>query len=416
MENERAREKLVKWAVKSPLTYRLLRPVLDLLTRKNDNEPFKIWVRFLLDAMNNSYARKQPVVWMSAFTPSEIAYGMGYVPFMPEIIASVVTYLGKSKGPIALANAYASSDLCSFHRCALGLVMEDYLPKPDLIISSSYLCEGANKFFHYLASYYRCPHLMVDAPYRGGSAAKKYVADQLKELVDKSSRLLGLVPDMSVMSQALELSNKARAYIAEINRLRRSRPSPFPGSEGLSYLAGMVFYSLGSKWGVDFFKTLHLSLEQKVAKGEGYLPEEKYRLLWLHHIRPYYKNEIFKILEEKKAAVSFEETNYLYWPALEPSKPYESLADKIISNIWAGSLERRVHAIEEMVEEYDIDGVIHFSHWGCRQSCGGAAVVGDVLKQKGLPYIVLPGDGADPDNFSPGQTRTRLEALIEMLG
>jgi len=59
--------------------------------------------------------------------------------------------------------------------------------------------------------------------------------------------------------------------------------------------------------------------------------------------------------------------------------------------------------------------VIHFSHWGCRQSSGGAGVIGDVLKRKGIPYLILPGDGADPDNYSPGQTRTRLEAFLEML-
>ena len=178
----------------------------------------------------------------------------------------------------------------------------------------------------------------------------------------------------------------------------------------------MSFYSLGSRWGVDFFKSLYHHLQDRIAKGQGYLPREKFRLLWLHHIRPYYKNEIFEILEERGAAVSFEEANYLYWPTLDFSHPWEALAAKILSNVWAGPLERRIAAIWKMVKEYRIDGVIHFSHWGCRQSCGGAGVIGDWLKERGIPYIVLPGDGADADNYSPGQTRTRLEALVEMLG
>lgn len=99
----------------------------------------------------------------------------------------------------------------------------------------------------------------------------------------------------------------------------------------------------------------------------------------------------------------------------DPARPLESLAEKILSNIWTGPLERRIEAVENMVKDYHIDEVVHFSHWGCRQSCGGASVIGDRLKQKGIPYMILYGDGADPDNYSPAQTRTRLQAMMEML-
>jgi hypothetical protein len=238
---------------------------------------------------------------------------------------------------------------------------------------------------------------------------------QLKALTERSGDILGRPVNENDLSQALFLSNQARASMARINQLRRATPSPFPGSEGLSYLAGMGLYAVGSWWGVLFYRTLLRQIREKVFLKEGYLPEEKIRLLWLHHIRPYYKNNIFTTLAEHRAAVCFEEVNYLYWPPLDPAQPWESLANKILSNVWAGPLERRIKAIGEMVANYRIDGVIHFSHWGCRQSCGGAGVICDWLKDKGIPSIVLPGDGADPDNYSPGQTKTRLEALVEML-
>lgn len=408
--------RLARWLVSSPVTYHLLRPPLDLLSMREENPAYKIWVRFLLDVTRKAYARKRPVIWMNAFAPSEIAYALHAVPFIPEVIASLVAYFGRSQRPIALADSHISTDLCSFYRCALGLVLEGYFPRPDLIISSSYLCDGANKFLHYLSQIYGCPHLMLDPPYNDGAASRRYMVYQLKDLMGMTCETLHLSLDQGQLSQVLSLSNHARQYITKINRLRRSIPSPLPGSEGLSYLAGMNFYSLGSRSGVHFFQSLYHYLERRVAKGLGYLPREKHRLLWLHHIRPYYRNEIFQILSEREVAVSFEEPNYLYWPALDPSRPWESLAEKILSNVWAGPLERRMEAIWRMVEDYHIDGAIHFSHWGCRQSCGGAGVVGDWLKEKGIPYIVLPGDGADQNNYSPGQTRTRLEALVEMLG
>ncbi len=408
--------KLLRRLIRSPLMYRSLRPLLDLLNLREENEAYKIWVRFLLDTTGRAYSRSKPVIWMNAFAPTELAYSLGAVPFMPEIIAALVAYLGRSRRPIALADSQISTDLCSFYRCALGLVLEGYLPRPDVIISSSHLCDGANKFFSYLSGIYGCPHLMLDPPYNDGASSRRYVVDQLKGLTQQACEILGLHLDRGNLSRVVNRSNEARGYMERINRLRRSSPSPLPGSEGLSYLAGMSFYSFGSRWGVEFFRSLHQYLERRVAEGRGYLPREKYRLLWLHHIRPYYRSEIFRILAEREVAVSFEEANYLCWASLDPSRPWESLAEKILSNVWAGPLDRRIAAIEEMVENYRVDGAIHFSHWGCRQSCGGAGVIGDVLKDKGIPYIILPGDGADPDNYSPGQTRTRVEALIEMLG
>ena len=416
MVDRKTQMKLVKVMVRSAMTYRLLRPLLDLVNMRNNNEAFKVWVRFLLDITGRAYAHKQPVIWMNAFSPVEIAYALGAVPFMPEIIASLVAYLGQSQRPIARADAQMSSDLCSFYRCALGLILEGYLPCPELVISSSHLCDGSNKFFRHLSRIYGVPHLMLDPPYHDGRGSRRYMVAQLKTLMKRSGDILGRPVNEKDLSQALYLSNQARASMAGINQLRRAKPSPLPGSDGLSYLAGMGFYAVGSRWGVLFFRTLLRQIREKVSLKEGYLPEERFRLLWLHHIRPYYKNDIFQTLAERQAAVSFEEANYLYWPPLDPARPWESLADKILSSVWAGPLERRIEAIGEMVANYRIDGVIHFSHWGCRQACGGAGVICDWLKDKGIPSIVLPGDGADPDNYSPGQTRTRLQALVEMLG
>lgn len=415
MPHKQTIPKLVRRLVRRPFTYRFLRVFLDALNIREENPAYKVWVRFLLNGTWKAYSRRQPVIWMNAFAPIELAYGLRAVPFMPEIMASLVAYLGQSRRPIALADSHMSTDLCSFYRCVLGLVSEAYFPRPDLIISSSHLCDGANKFFHYLSEILGCPHLMLDPPYDDGASGRRYVIDQLRELALAASNILRVPLNREHVSHALELSNEARAYMARINRLRQSVPSPLKGSEGLSYLAGMNLYSLGSRWGVDFFQSLYRYLEEKVARGQGYLPHEKYRLLWLHHIRPYYRNEIFEVLGEREAAVSFEEPNYLYWPPLDASRPWEGLADKILANVWAGPLERRVEAVGRMVEDYRIDGVIHFSHWGCRQSCGGAGVIGDWLKERGIPSIILPGDGADPDNYSPGQTRTRVEALMEML-
>ena len=38
------------------------------------------------------------------------------------------------------------------------------------------------------------------------------------------------------------------------------------------------------------------------------------------------------------------------------------------------------------------------------------------MREKGIPMLILNGDGADSRNYSEEQTRLRLDAFLEMLG
>ncbi|HPE42349.1 MAG TPA: 2-hydroxyacyl-CoA dehydratase family protein, partial [Thermotogota bacterium] len=51
----------------------------------------------------------------------------------------------------------------------------------------------------------------------------------------------------------------------------------------------------------------------------------------------------------------------------------------------------------------------------CKQSSGGAALMAEALKAKGIPCLVLDGDAVDRRNMPEGQTKTRVEAFLEML-
>jgi benzoyl-CoA reductase/2-hydroxyglutaryl-CoA dehydratase subunit BcrC/BadD/HgdB len=384
---------------------------------RKENRAFRLWLDFLFDTMKKGFRKERPVVWISAFTPTEIPYILDLEPVLPEVIACLAAYIGVSGHAISIAEQKLySTDLCSFYRCGAGLALEGYLPKPDLIISTSHLCDGAHRFFHNMGELFGSDHYLIDVSYGNDGRDRAYLVDELYDLADFIGKRTGSHLDDKRAAEVLELSNRTRQVMLEINELRRSVPSPFSGSEGMSYVLGMNFSTLGSQLGLDFFRTLHGVIQERVNRAEGVINEEKYRLLWLHHIRPYYPNIIFDILEQRGAVVSFEEANHIYWDPMDPRHPLESIASKMLSNSGCGPIEHRIRAILEMSEKYRINGAIHFSHWGCRQSCGGSHMVRDVMREKGIPTLVLDGDGADLRNYSEGQTRTRLEAFIEMLG
>lgn len=67
------------------------------------------------------------------------------------------------------------------------------------------------------------------------------------------------------------------------------------------------------------------------------------------------------------------------------------------------------------VARYECDGVVHFSHWGCRQASGTLRVIRDRLRREGISMLELDGDCIDPTNLQAGPLRTRIEAFIETL-
>jgi benzoyl-CoA reductase/2-hydroxyglutaryl-CoA dehydratase subunit BcrC/BadD/HgdB len=293
--------------------------------------------------------------------------------------------------------------------------MEGLIPRPDIVVSTTYLCDGSVKFFHNASKYYGCDFYLLDVPYHDTENAREYLAGQLEELASIIAQKQRKRLDLDKLSDALRLSNEAREYVLRINELRREIPCPLSGSDALSYVLDMQFFGYGSEAGVRFFKTLYEELEARVESGHGAVDGERYRLLWLHHIRPYYPNKIISHLEEAGASVCFGESNHVYWEPLDADNPFRSLAAKMLSNPSGGQLERRADLALELAEKYGVNGIIHFSHWGCRQSCGGEYIIRDLMRKKGMPMLILHGDGADSRNYSEEQTMLRLDAFLEML-
>ena len=80
-----------------------------------------------------------------------------------------------------------------------------------------------------------------------------------------------------------------------------------------------------------------------------------------------------------------------------------------------GPAENRIRRSLEMCRRLDIDGVVYFCHWGCKQTLSSAQIVRHTMEEAGYPTLILDGDGCDADNMSNGQILTRMEAFLEML-
>ena len=53
---------------------------------------------------------------------------------------------------------------------------------------------------------------------------------------------------------------------------------------------------------------------------------------------------------------------------------------------------------------------------GAKQASGGSPILKEAMRKRGIPMLILDGDGIDKRNSHDGQIKTRLEAFLEMIG
>ncbi len=368
---------------------------------------------FALDLTARAYDNRQQTAWSTVFFPDEILYAANLVPFSPEVSAGVMAAFGRAEEMLQEAEAAGyAPDTCSFHRCAGGLDINNYLPEPDVIVGSSHLCDGAPQLFSYYAQKYKVPCWILDVPVRSGERAEDYLAGQIEDMFSWSEKVSGCKITRTKLEKVFAASNRARENWLDINNWRQKHPPVLTSPAALAFVY-LHFLGFGAERTADIMDILASELQSGVENNRSRSSKEVPYLLWLH-LRPYFSREVFDFIEGR-AKIVCEEMLDLYWPRLDVDRPYRSLARKILAHPGIGPLENRVQAIKSKIADYNIDGVIHFSHWGCRQSAGGTYQLQSRLKAEGIPFLDLQGDCVDPGGFSSGQIRTRLESFLEML-
>ncbi len=381
---------------------------------KSTDKRTALIARQLLSAYNPNTV----VAWRSFLVPSEILYAAGALPFTPEMSCSAVAQCQP-----AIRNAIQKAEenqyepkLCSFLKTTIGGVHEGIMPTPDLVIGSPSFCNGIGSILHDVSRFYGSDYFYLNIPLDSSAESVEYVANQFRRLTALLCRKTGISVsevEKERLPKVIEFSNQAAWYWKKIEELRQTVPSPMPSREALDY-ATVLSQTWGSEEIVEIYSLLYSELKARVERNNNDLPKEKLRLLWLH-LRPYYDNKIFDILEEHNAVIAFEEVNYPSRSEVDPSNPYKSLAREILSGggQYRTSL-KRAKDLDNLAEKFKVDGAIHFSHENCEWTKNTFPVVSEFLNQKkGLPILNLSSDCLVDERSE--LVRTRLHAFLEGL-
>ena len=403
----------------------------------------------------------------------EIMRAMDIVPVWTENYAGICGAKRDAERFLERAESLSfSRSLCTYALCGIGFdqwreklgSMPPDAPwggqaKPDFMLSSGQiLCDPRNKWYQAVQQY------MPDVPiYNVGlpwpvyeddievadveDYYVNYIVEELRGLVRFLENQTGKKMDWDRLSELVDLAERTWNLIWETYELRRAVPTPMGTGDAMNTMVPMVFM-MGTQEGYDFFLELNKELKDKIARKEGVIPDEKYRLLWGGGLPSWFALTDFNYFNSKGATFPVETTYRMIEPIYrlnipETNDPIERLAWRWLRywTYWYDKAKKRpgsepdVERLIQYIEDYQIDGVVMHEAFSCRTWHLGliwqlnqlkkiykpipVLVLGPDGKKKEerreLPSLILESDIIDISSYSEVDTRNRIDAFIETL-
>jgi bcr-type benzoyl-CoA reductase subunit B len=367
------------------------------------------------------------VAYTTAVSPVELFYAHDIIPIYPENHA-VMCLTGRMMPRLSLEiekRGY-TSHLCAYARSDLGYrALQESpiggIPDPDFLLACNAQCFTLTKWFQVLSRRYGVPVFVFDTPqYIRKDEARKniiqYVEHQLAEMIEALEELTGRKFDHDRLREVLGYSAEASKLYKEFLDLASIKPSPISIFDALIHMA-ITVYLRGTKEAVDYYRLLIEEIkEEKVSKGIGVIPHERFRLYW-ENLPIWFKfRDHFDFLAAHNAVILTSLYTHAWSYDFDVSNPIRTLAENYTSVFSNVELEERAERALTLFRQYSLNGNIMFLNRSCKAVTFGVFELKDMLtKETGIPALVFESDMGDPRFYSEVQIRTRLEAYLETL-
>ena len=355
------------------------------------------------------------VVWTTSYALPPVLYQpFDVVPFDFEYAGVFLAAGGRAAESIACSNRLGYPvDTCSVHRMALGAQELGLFPHADLLVSTTDFCDGKPKCNEIFKEKFQVPFHLIDIPLEKDKSALDYVEGQLRNLFIALCELSGKKEDESMLIEPIRNYNQVLGLMDEVNRLRRQKPAP--------YLPGNRAFTMGMVGNILFGRPELIPIYEQFAKEVKEAPRdggpdggEQLRLLWLL-ANPAYPTNVFDTFREFGARIVAEELTFELMHPLSEEKPLRSMAEWMLDSRFIRPVQERIDAILKWVNDYEIDGVVSFTHLPCRQGNGALSLMKQTLNEKGIVLMDLEADICDAATFSPNKMRTAIENYVQMM-
>ncbi len=373
------------------------------------------------------------------------AYRLAFPNVVAHFMAGYAAYCsgrGMAREVLDAAARFGElNDACSYHRLHTGMAQiimsgepisnpKVILPIPDLLIAA----RSCTEMTHYMEAMYRrfgIKAVVVEFPptryEEDMPRTLRYVYNQVKEnVIPALEELSGQKYDADKMREIFRVWKETCIVRNKCWEYLKKKPAYMTlWDYGVSMAP--VAYAMGNPAGLEYFKNLLKQLEEREKNNITAVTPggEKYRLYWDGWLPWGFLGPLIRIMYKHGAIPVCGRYPWEFGPHPEDINPdandliYEWLRlrleppNKVGRHVspW-GALE----LIEELVKEYQIDGLLFSSSKSCRLwNLGQQEIINYIDKKLGIPGMVIEGDMVDPSMFSEEQIRTRIEALLETI-
>ncbi len=343
-------------------------------------------------------------------------------------------------------------ELCSYARTHLGCAVSNQrlrgdnsgatpddddltwkLPAPDMIISAYAYCSTGQQWDEMTSRVFgkKVPIFNVSLPWIWASKpdagylrghewheTSDYVARQLYDMVKFIEEQTGKPYPWDRLRAMMADIKRASELRLEAMDLCTAQPAPASFFDWVVSIAPINNLPVaGVK---DYFETVLAEVKQRVASGEGAVPDEKYRLFfdgimnwnkvgWLAN----------KFARYDAAVVAGRYTHMAFWQEpdlIDPKNPVLGMAQNylICPNNHAAPI--LIELIMGLCRKFQVDGMVIHASRTCRAFTNPQFMIAEAAqRQLGIPSSMFEGDVTDESFYKDELLNSRVEAMLEAI-
>ena len=383
-----------------------------------------------LDEASKSDNKK--VAWCSSVGPAEILRSLDFKIYFPENHSAMLGSSRMATDLIPYANAIGySPEICSYLTADIGAYLKKItpltnaypniktVPKPDVLVFNTNQCREVQDWFSWYAHEYNVPVVGISTPRTVGEVTNDYItfiSQQMEDLVESLEKISIVSFDKKRLKNILSLSRECSELWKKVLNTAANIPSPLTFFDGTIHMALAVVLR-GTIQAVDYYKFLLAELQERIEKHIGAIDDERYRLYWegmpiWGRLRHY--SELFASL--KTCVVASTYCNSWIFSAFNENDPFRSMAKAYTELFIVRSDEYKEKYLNEMVEFFNIDGIIFHDAKTCPHNTNSRYGMPQRIETDiNIPNLIINGDLNDLRCLSDEQSRTSIEAFIEQL-
>ncbi|MFQ5904762.1 MAG: 2-hydroxyacyl-CoA dehydratase subunit D, partial [Candidatus Binatia bacterium] len=327
-----------------------------------------------------------------------------------------------------------SPDICGYVKADVGVQLKGgehpmgRVPRPSLAVVTN-ACNTYIKWAEIWERLYQIPVVTIDIPGTRASHGqtwpgdpdfendRRYVAEQIKELISVCEEVTGKKFDIDKFREVLGYANDMSRGWKRVLETNRARPAAFNAlTDGTIYL-GVANGFRATPEGSAFFKDLVEEMEFKSEQGIGTVTDEEFRLVFVGV--PCYP--IFRRFNEffSNWGGVFVHSTYLWFASggtnvgfeYDLKSPIDSLAEGLLISVRDAmdSMFHQDQAILSFIKPFRVDGVVYHPIKSCRTVSTGLADGRRHLMEKGsTSTLFIESDMMDKRVVSEAQMKNRI--------